>query len=162
MRRLLTRGLPCCATALVLVASGAARPARAAPPVRKSGTVQVTLGGAATASGTFAAVCGPYFMMDVKGVAKAGDGLVFEADVAGVGRFQVSSEKRVPGRAAQAGLILNAKDASYVGDAAAPNEIVFGPKLDTATVRATLRNLRFRRRAAPDVVTVRAEFDCSK
>ncbi|HEY6004459.1 MAG TPA: hypothetical protein VIV57_16410 [Anaeromyxobacter sp.] len=161
MRRLRARVLPC-AAALALAGSFAAGPARAAAPVRKGGTAKVTLAGAKTASGTFEAVCGSYFMMDVPGVAKAGDGLVFETEVAGVGRLQLNSEKRIPGRAAKAGLILNAKDASYVGDAGAPNEIVFGPRLDAATVRATLRNLRFRRGAPPDVITIRAEFDCSK
>jgi hypothetical protein len=152
----------CLAAALVPPSAAAAAPARAAPPARKGGTAQITLGGSRTASGTFPAICGPYFMMDVRGVAKAGDGLVFETEVTGVGRLQVNSEKRVPGRAAKAGVILNAKDASYVGDAAAPNEIVFGSKLDKASVRATLRNLRFRRGAPPDTITLRAEFDCSK
>jgi hypothetical protein len=158
------RPLPLPATA-VLLAVALATPSspRAAPPARKAGKAKVTLSGGRTASGTFPAVCGPYFMMDVKGIAKAGDGLVFETDVAGVGHLQVNSEKRVPGRATIAGIILNPTSGapgSYVGDAAAPNQIVFGPKLDTAKVKATLRNLRARRGDPPDVVKIEAEFDC--
>lgn len=151
--------------AIAFAVAFAARPAAAAPPVRKSGTVKVTVGGSRTASGTFPAVCGPYLMMDVRGVGKAGDGLVFETDVTGVGHLQVNSQKRVAGRSSSAGLVLNPSDGagSYVGDAAAPNKVVFGPKLDTASVRATMRNLRRAPRGAPDdVITLQAEFDCSR
>ncbi len=134
-----------------------------APAARKSGTVKLTLTGARSATGTYPAICGPYFMMDAPGIAKAGDGLVFEADVPGVGRLQVSSEKRIAGRASKAGIILNPIDGgSYAGDAAAPNQVVFGPKLDTAKVRAKLRSLRVKRGAPPDRVEVVAEFDCSR
>jgi hypothetical protein len=135
---------------------------RAAPPVRKGGTVTVTLSGARTATGTYPAICGPYLMMDVKGVGKAGDGLVFEADVPAVGRLQVSSAKRVAGRSAGAGLVLNTSTASYVGDGAAPGKVVFGPGLDTASVAVTLRNLRARRGGPKDEIVVKAEFDCSR
>ncbi len=153
-----------CYTTALVVGAGAAAAAGAAPPVRKSGTVKIKLEGAKRASGTFPAICGPYFMMDVRGIAKAGDGLDFEADIAGVGHLQLNSEKRIPGRAAQAGLILNSSDGSgsYVGNARAPNKVVFGPKLDKASVRATMGNLRVRRERAPEVVTIEAEFDCSK
>lgn len=147
--------------ALAVLAMLGAEAAHAAPPARKSGTVKLTLTGAKSASGTFPAICGPYFMMDAPGIAKAGDGLVFEADVPGVGRLQVNSEKRIAGRASQAGIVLNpTAGGSYVGDAAAPSKVVFGPKLDTAKVRAKLRSLRFKRGAPPDLIEVVAEFDC--
>jgi hypothetical protein len=160
VRRLPASPLSALALALALLGPGAAH---GAPPARKSGTVKLTLGGARSAAGTYPAICGPYFMMDVPGMAKAGDGLVFEADVPGVGRLQVNSEKRTAGRASKAGIVLNPTDGgSYVGDAAAPSQVVFGPKLDTAKVRAKLRNLRFKRGAPPDEVDVVAEFDCSR
>lgn len=151
------------AAALALVL-GSLLPARAeaAPPTRKNGTVKLTLGGARQATGTYPAVCGPYLMMDVAGVGKAGDGLVFEADVPGVGHLQVSSAKRAAGRSNAAGLVLNATGASFVGDGAAPNEVAFGRALDTAKVRATLANLRRKRGAPPEQVTVQADFDCSR
>ncbi len=136
--------------------------AHAAPPTRKTGTVRLTVTGARSASGTFPAICGPYFMMDVPGMARAGDGLVFEADVPGVGHLQVNSEKRIAGRASQAGLVLNTSGGSYAGDAASPNQVVFGPRLDTAKVRATLRSIRFKRGAPPDELVLEAEFDCSR
>lgn len=147
-------------TAILLLA--AASTAAAAVPPRKSGTVKITLGGAKQASGTFPAICGPYFMMDAPGIAKAGDGLDFEADIPEVGHLQVNSEKRTPGRSSQAGLILNTGTGSYVGDAKGSNKVVFGPKLDKASVRATLKNLRVKRGGPPDVLTLEAEFDCSK
>ena len=146
--------------ALVLLA--AATPAAAAVPLRKGGTVKIALAGAKKASGTFPAICGPYFMMDAPGIGKAGDGLVFEADIRDVGHLQLNSRKRVPGRSSDAGLILNTSTGSYVGDARGANQIVFGPRLDKATVRATVKNLTMRRGSAPDVITVEAEFDCSK
>jgi len=121
----------CVTAALVLLAATA--PVAAAVPARKSGTAEITLTGAKKASGTFPAICGPYFMMDAPGIAKAGDGLV-----------------------------LNTSTASYVGDARGANRIVFGPKLDKATVRATVKNLRMRRGSAPDVITIEAELDCGK
>lgn len=149
------------AIALGLLAGGAAR---AAAPARKAGTVKVTVTGAKKAAGTFPAICGAYFMADVPGIAKAGDGLVFEADVAGVGHLQLNSQKRLPGKSSSAGLVLNTTDGSgsFVGDASGGNEVVFGPKLDTAKVRAKLKNLRFKPGAPPDVVTLEARFDCSK
>ncbi len=152
------------AASLALALAAVSGSARAAPPARKSGIAKIKVTGARSASGTFPCVCGPYFMMDAPGIAKAGDGLVFETDVAGVGHLQVNSEKRIPGRAAKAGLIFNPSggSGSYVGDAAAPNKVVFGPKLDTASVRAKLRNLRSRRGAPPDVITLEADFDCSR
>lgn len=152
------------AVALALaVAASVPERADAAPPVRKSGTVKLLLDGARKATGTFPAVCGPYLMMDVAGVGKAGDGLVFEADVPGVGHLQVSSAKRAVGRSKEAGLVLNPTGGgSCVGDGAAPNEVVFGPALDTAKVRATLGSLRRKRGAPPEQVTLRADFDCSR
>jgi len=81
--------------ALVLLA--AAAPVAADVPARKSGTVKLELTGAKKASGTFPAICGPYFVMDAPGIAKAGDGLVFEVDIKDVGHFQLSSSKRTPG-----------------------------------------------------------------
>ena len=148
--------------ALVLLA--AAAPVAADVPARKSGTVKLELTGAKKASGTFPAICGPYFVMDAPGIAKAGDGLVFEVDIKDVGHFQLSSSKRTPGRASDAGLILNTSDntGSYAGDARGTNKIVFGPKLDKASVRATVKNLRMRRGSAPETITIEAEFDCSK
>ena len=150
------------ATLALSIASVVPECADASPPVRKSGTVKLVLGGARKTSGTFPAVCGPYFMMDAPGVGKAGDGLVFEVDVPGVGRLQVNSAKRVAGRSKDAGLILNPTGGgSFVGSGAGANEVVFGPTLDTAKVRATLDGLR-KRGSPPEQVTLQADFDCSR
>jgi hypothetical protein len=145
-----------------LLVLAVASPAAAAAPARKSGTVKISLKGAKQASGTFPAICGPYFMMDAPGIAKAGDGLDFEADIPEVGHLQLNSEKRTPGRSSNAGLILNTSAGSYVGDARGANKVVFGPKLDKASVHAKVKNLRVKRGSPPDVITLEAEFDCSK
>ena len=151
------------ATLALAMAAVVPKHADASPPTRKSGTVKLVLGGARKTSGTFPAVCGPYFMMDTPGVGKAGDGLVFEADVPGVGRLQVNSAKRAAGRSKDAGLILNPIDGgSFVGSGAGHNEVVFGPTLDTAKVRATLDGLPRKRGAPPEQVTLQADFDCSR
>ena len=70
---------------------------------------------------------------------KAGDGMVFETCIPGVGKLQVSGEKRKPGPVPTAGLILNTDTASLLASGGPPNQVTLGADLFSASVKATLR-----------------------
>jgi hypothetical protein len=133
------------------------------PPHRKTGTAEVRVSGARTAQGRFPAVCGAYFLQDAPPYGKAGDGMVFEVCIPGVGKLQVSGEKRKAGPAPTAGLILNTDTASLLASGAAPNQVTVGADLFSATVKATLHPVRRPKPGQPSQdVRVEVKFDCSK
>jgi hypothetical protein len=132
-------------------------------PHRKSGTAEVRVSGARTAQGRFPAVCGAYFLLDAPPMGKAGDGMVFEVCIPGVGKLQVSGEKRKAGPAPTAGLVLNTDTASLLASGASPNQVTVGADLFSATVKATLKPIRRPKPGQPsEEVRVEAKFDCSK
>ena len=133
------------------------------PPHRRGGTAEVRVTGSRTAQGRFPAVCGAYFLVDAPPMGKAGDGMVFEVCIPGVGKLQVNGEKRKAGPAPAAGLILNTDTASLLGSGAAPNQVTGGADLFSATVKAKLQPIRRPKPGQPaEEVRVEARFDCGK
>src|SRR5512144_2582507 len=92
-------------------------PPSAMPPLRRAGTAAVKVAGSRSAQGSYPAACGAYFVADAPGIAKAGDGLVFQTCIPGLGLLQVNGTKRKAGPSDDAGLVLNTDSASYVGSA---------------------------------------------
>jgi hypothetical protein len=159
----LTLVLGLLAGALPAAAASTCSAPAAAPPLRRGGTAAVKVSGSKVAQGSYPAACGAYFVSDVPKVAKAGDGLVFQTCIPGLGMLQVNGTRRKAGLSDDAGLVLNADGASYLGSADKENRVTVGADLFSATVTATLRPVRRPKRGAPpDEIHVEARFDCSK
>lgn len=137
----------------------------AVPPHRKMGTATVAVSGGKTITGTYPAVCGAYFVADAPPLAKAGDGMVFQTCIPGLGSFQVngSGKQRKAGPVPDAGLILNTDQGSFTASGGAPNRVTVGADLFSANVKASLQPIR---RPKPgekaQTFTIEATFDCGK
>jgi hypothetical protein len=133
-------------------------------PLRRTGTAEVKLTGSRTAQGRFPAVCGAYFLLDAPPMGKAGDGMVFETCIPGVGKLQLSgSGKRKAGPVTDFGLVLNTDTSSLMGSGGAPDKVVVGADLFSATVKATVRTFGRARPGKPsEEVRLEVSFSCPK
>ena len=133
-------------------------------PHRRTGTAEVKLTGSRSAQGRFPAVCGAYFLLDAPPMGKAGDGMVFETCVPGVGKLQVTgSGKRTAGPVRDFGLVLHTDTRSLLGSGGAPDQLVLGADLFSATVKATARTLGRARPGKPsEEVRLAVSFSCPR
>jgi hypothetical protein len=132
-------------------------------PHRRTGTAEVKLAGSRTAQGRFPAVCGAYFLLDAPPMGKAGDGMVFETCIPGVGKLQLSggSGKRKAGAVTEFGLLLNTDTSSLMGSGGAPDKAVVGADLFSATAKGTVRTLGRARPGRPsEEVRLEVSFSC--
>jgi hypothetical protein len=137
----------------------------ALPPHRKAGTAEVKVTGSRTAQGSFPAICGAYFVLDAGAMGKAGDGMVFETCLPGIGKLQVSggTGRRKAGPVADFGLIVNTDTSSLMGSAGGANKVVLGADLFSATVKGKVASFGRPRPGKPsEELTLDVKFDCSK
>jgi hypothetical protein len=146
----------------VLSFLAAASAARAAPPERRTGTATVKVSGGKSMQGNFGAICGPYFMADVPGTAKAGDGIVFETTIPELGSFQVTAWKKQPGPVKEGGIALNTPDGSYVADHASGAKVVVGADLFSATVEAVAKAFPRAKKGKPAEYRLDVKFVCPR
>jgi hypothetical protein len=135
------------------------------PPHRKAGTAEVKVTGSRAAQGKFPAICGAYFLLDAGAMGRAGDGMVFEVCIPGIGKLQVSggTGKRKAGPAPDFGLIVNTDTSSLMGSAGGGNLVVVGADLFSATVRGKVATFGRPRPGKPsEQMTLDVKFDCSK
>jgi hypothetical protein len=129
---------------------------------RRTGTATVRLAGSRAAEGTFPAVCGAFLVKDAPKIGRAGDGLLFETCIPGVGRFQLQATRRVPGPAREASLELTTDEATWIGSGP-DNHVAMADDLFGAAVQATLRPARAPAAGGPGgAVEIEARFDCPK
>jgi hypothetical protein len=136
--------------------------ARAAPPERRTGTATVKAIGGKGTQGTFKAICGAYFMADVPGTAKAGDGILFETTIPELGSLQVTAWKKQAGPVKEGGILLNTPDGSYMADHASGAKVVVGADLFSATVEAVARAFPRARKGKPAEYRLDVKFECPK
>jgi hypothetical protein len=106
-------------------------------------------------------VCGAWLVKDAPKVGRAGDGLLFETCIPGVGRFRLQGSRRVPGPAREASLELDAADGAWIGSGP-DNHVTLADDLLGAEIRATLRTARTPAQGgSAGVVEVEVRFDCS-
>lgn len=135
----------------------------ALPPYRRTGTAEVQVSGTRAAKGRFPAVCGAYFVQDAPPMGKAGDGMVFETCIPGVGKLQVNGPKRKAGRAPEAGLVVNTDSSSLVGSGDGSNQVVVGADLFSATVKATVHPIGRPKPGQPkEELRLDVKFTCRK
>jgi hypothetical protein len=135
------------------------------PPHRKAGVAEVKVTGSRTAQGRFPAICGAYFVLDAGAMGKAGDGMVFETCLPGIGKLQVSggAGKRKAGPVADFGLVVNTDSSSLMGSAGGANKAVLGADLFSATVKAKVSTFGRARPGHPsEELVLDVKFDCSK
>jgi hypothetical protein len=135
------------------------------PPHRKAGIAEVKVTGTRVVQGRFPAICGAYFVLDAGAMGKAGDGMVFETCLPGIGKLQVSggAGKRKAGPVADFGLIVNTDTSSLMGSAGGANKVVLGPDLFSATVKGQVASFGRPRPGKPsEALTLDVTFDCGK
>jgi hypothetical protein len=134
------------------------------PPHRRTGFAEVKVTGSRTAQGRFPAVCGAYFLLDAPPMGKAGDGMVFEVCLPGIGKLQLSGAgKRKAGPVADFGLVVNTDTSSLMGSAGPTSSVVLGTDLFSATLKGKVATLGRARPGHPsEELQLDVRFDCSK